>query len=109
MARRSRSFVTFSAISGSSWSARFSPRSQAPLGNALPEALRRAPSTPIRDHLNQPRPPGIVPGTRMSPVQRIVNIPAHHGVVVNVLDLLPHHVVVPNLLRMTSFLPNLVG
>ena len=35
-------------------------------------------------------------------------VTADHRVGVKVLDLLPHHFVVSNLLRMASFLPNLI-
>jgi hypothetical protein len=38
----------------------------------------------------------------------IVNIPAHDGIVVDVFQLLKHHVRVGHLLRLAPFLPDLV-
>jgi hypothetical protein len=41
-------------------------------------------------------------------MQRIVNVPALHGVVVHVFQLLQQDRIVLDLLRLTSFLPKLI-
>src|SRR5438128_1456022 len=47
--------------------------------------------SPHRPHLQHPRLPGIIPGTGITPVDRVLDVAAFHRVVVNVLQLLPHH------------------
>jgi hypothetical protein len=50
----------------------------------------------------------IIPRTRISPMQRVIHVPSTQGIVVTVVQLLQHHFVVFDLLRMASFLPELV-
>jgi hypothetical protein len=41
-------------------------------------------------------------------MQRVIHVPSTQGIVVTVVQLLQHHFVVFDLLRMASFLPELV-
>src|SRR5689334_13775283 len=81
------------------------------VGTSSYDALRRGPlprSEPIGRHRNQSRQPRIIPRTRIPPVRRLINVPALHRVIVDVLQLLLHHHVALNHFRMTALLPELV-
>ncbi len=45
----------------------------------------------------------------MPPVQRVINVATGNRVIVDVFDLLPHHLIALNLLGMTTLLPNRIG
>jgi hypothetical protein len=89
----------------------FYPRPHALRGDASPHALRelrRGRLQPVDDHRNERRQRCIIPRARISPVNAIVHVPAPHRVVVNVLQLLPHHGLVGDHPRMASLLPELM-
>jgi hypothetical protein len=89
----------------------FYPRPHALRGDASPHALRelrRGRLQPVDDHRNERRQRCIIPRARISPVNAIVHVPAPHRVVVDVLQLLPHHGLVGDHPRMASLLPELM-
>src|SRR5262245_46630288 len=69
---------------------------------------REPPSRPIRHHVNQPRLPRVIASAGIPPMHRVIDIAAFDRVVVHVFQLLPHHVVVTELLRVTPLLPDLM-
>jgi len=66
------------------------------------------PALPFSANLYQTLPPRIVPGTGIPPVISHIDIPAFDRVLMDILQLLPQHLLAFNNLRMTAFFPNLV-
>src|SRR4051794_8852635 len=77
-------------------------RSEAQLGNAWTFS-----SSPTRIHFDQARFAQIVSGTRIPPMRRLIDISAFDRVIVAILQLLPHHVAILNLLGVGALLPDL--
>src|SRR2546430_1033142 len=57
---------------------------------------------------NQSRQAGVVAGTGVAPMNRLIDVAALHRVEVDVLQFLSHHLVALDQLRMTPLLPELV-
>src|SRR5262245_13809760 len=64
--------------------------------------------SPLGNHLNQPRLPCIIACAGMPPMRWILDITAVQGVIVDILQLLKHHLFALNLLRMVPLLPKLI-
>src|SRR5262249_12985179 len=65
--------------------------------------------SPVGDHVDQPRQAPVISGARIPRVRRAVAVPPPHCVIVHVVQLLDHHLVTTHVLRVTSFLPELVA
>src|SRR5689334_10981515 len=83
------------------------PLSHPERGKARPDALRRPAITP-NPSSQQPRHPRVVPRARVAPMDRIIHVAPAYWIEMGVIQLLPHHVSVLNLLRMTPLLPQLM-
>nr|VFK23099.1 MAG: hypothetical protein BECKLPF1236A_GA0070988_103692 [Candidatus Kentron sp. LPFa]VFK35412.1 MAG: hypothetical protein BECKLPF1236C_GA0070990_103722 [Candidatus Kentron sp. LPFa] len=64
---------------------------------------------PFPTNLDQSRLPQIIPRARITPMLRSIRIASRHRIVVNVLHLLAHDRLALDKLRVTAFLPNLIG
>src|SRR5262249_5271699 len=69
------------------------PRSRVGTHHLRRSCVAFARRLPHGRHFDQPRRPRIVPRTRIAPVIRIIDVAALDGIVVNVVELLPHHVI----------------
>ncbi len=59
-------------------------------------------------YFNHPLRPRVVSCTGTPPMQRIVNIASPYRIVMNIFNLLNHHLLILNHLRMTALLPDLI-
>src|ERR1019366_6080172 len=84
------------------------PASEPPASPSNPGTHPKLLAPPIAHHLNQPCPPCIVARARITPIRRIVHIPAPDRIVVHVLELLQHHLFADDLLGMMPILPELI-
>src|SRR5579863_9159204 len=63
---------------------------------------------PIGNYLQQAFPSRIITRARITPMCGIIDVSASHGIVLHVLELLDHHIIALELLRVASLLPELV-
>src|SRR5437016_5887913 len=79
------------------------------LGTPLPETpFRIPPSIPVRYNIYQACLTCVAPSTGIPPVQGIIDITSFHGIIVNIFQLLLHHLDVDDLFWFASFLPHLI-
>src|SRR6266487_4173865 len=87
------------------------PRPQTPPPSLVPKLRLEPPfntnSIPVRNDIHQPRLARIVPSTGITPVQRVIDIASFNRIVMNVLQLLLHHLGVDHLFWHACFLPHL--
>ncbi len=105
--RSSRRSLCATTFPGRAWGTRSYFRSEGLPRNALPCRLRLPSITlpPIRNNVDQSLRSGVIPRTGIPPMHGFVDITTADRIVMDVLDLLPHHLVAGDLLRMASLRP----
>lgn len=82
-------------------------RSQAPIGNAVLEALLPV-TSPCPSNFDQTFIAKIIPCAGIPPMLRTVHIATLDGIVVHIVQLLPHHGFIADKLWMVALFPDLV-
>ncbi len=65
--------------------------------------------SPIDTHVEQTLRAGVISRTRVTPVHRLIHVAATQWIVVNIRNLLPHHLFGLDHLWVTAFLPHLTS